>query len=135
MRTGESDSRGSGARLVLAGAGHAHIQTLRRVREFTERGLEVVVIAPEEFWYSGVGTGILGGQYEPELGTVDVEILVRSGGGLFIRDRIGAIEPARRLVRLEGGGEVEYDALSLNLGSRTRPLPGEDGRVYPIKPL
>ena len=54
-------SRSAAKRLVLAGAGHAHLYTLKRIAEFTRRGYEVVVVAPDDFWYSGLATGVLGG--------------------------------------------------------------------------
>ena len=122
-------------RVVLVGAGHAHLYTLARAVEFSRRGFELTAIAPESFWYSGLATGVLGGRYSPEQDQVDVEALVAHAGGRFIRARVATIDPSAGLVRLESGVAVAYDVLSLNLGSETRPLPGENHRVFAIKPL
>ena len=65
---------------------------------------------------------------------MDIGSLVRQGGGSWRRERLLGIDPASRTVRLESGA-LTYDVLSLNLGSETHPLPGEDERVFPIKPL
>ena len=131
-----SSSRGARRkRLVLIGAGHAHLYTLKRAVEIGRRGSELIAIAPESFWYSGLATGVLGGHYAAEQDQVDVETLVKRGGGQFIRARIVAIEPAARRVRLGDGATIGYDVLSLNLGSETFRLTGETERVFPIKPL
>ena len=124
-------------RVVLVGTGHAHLFSLKRVADFTRRGFEIVVIAPEDFWYSGLATGMLGGHYAPEQDQVDVEAVVRRGGegARFIRDRVTAIDPGGKSLRLASGGTLGYDVLSLNLGSETRPFPGENERVFPLKPL
>ena len=124
-------------RVVLAGAGHAHLASLKHAAEFARRGVELIAIAPENFWYSGLATGVLGGRYAPEQDQVDVEALVTRGGegGRFIRDRITAIDPGAKSLRLAGGGTLRYDVLSLNLGSETHPFPGENERVFAIKPL
>ena len=124
-------------RVVLVGTGHAQLHTLKRAAEFVRRGFELVVIAPENFWYSGLATGVLGGHYAPEQDQVDVEaMLARGGAGArFIRDRVTAIDPRAKSLRLASGGTLGYDVLSLNLGSETRPLPGGDEGVFAIKPL
>ena len=124
-------------RVVLVGAGHAHLHTLKRAAEFARRGFELVVIAPENFWYSGLATGVLGGHYAPEQDQVDVAaLLTRGGAGVrFIRDRVTAVDPGAKNLRLASGDTLGYEVLSLNLGSETRPFPGEDEGVFAIKPL
>ena len=52
--------------LVLAGAGHAHLETMRNIRSFVEDGVRVTVIGPApNHYYSGMGPGMLGGFYQP----------------------------------------------------------------------
>ncbi len=122
---------------LLIGTGHAHLFTLKRAAEFTRRGFDLTVVAPENFWYSGMATGVVGGRYTPEQDQVDVAALVRVGGAhcRFIRDRAESIDPRKRSVRLASGDELSYDVLSLNLGSQVHPIPGATDRVFPIKPL
>ena len=48
-------------RAVLLGAGHAHLYTIKRAAEFTRRRHELTLVAPENFWDSGLATGMLGG--------------------------------------------------------------------------
>ncbi len=124
-------------RALLIGAGHAHLYTINRAAEFTQRGFELVVVAPENFWYSGLATGVVGGCYTPEQDQVDIAALVKRGGAgcRFIRDRAESIDPRKRTVRLAGGESLSYDVLSLNLGSEVHAIPGATDRVFPIKPL
>ena len=123
--------------VVLLGAGHAHLFSIQRAAAFRRRGIEMTLIAPGPFWYSGLATGVLGGVYPPEQDQIDVARLVEAGGGRFVTGRAVRIDPARRRVILEGGGEVAYDALSVNVGSEPSDLPGSDNaaNVYPLKPL
>ena len=76
-------------RAVLIGAGHAHLYAAKRAREFTRRRFELVVIAPDAFWYSGLATGVLGGTYPSVMDRIDVRELL-GGDGRFIEDvRLG----------------------------------------------
>src|SRR5947209_4469363 len=59
-------------RVVLLGAGHAHLDAIRHARSFTRRGFDLTVVAPGPFWYSGLATGMLGGEYAPEDDQIDV---------------------------------------------------------------
>src|SRR6478609_4895143 len=81
-------------RVVLLGAGHAHLEAIRQTSAFTRRGIDFVVVASNPYWYSGLATGVLGGSYEPADDQIDVAALVERGGGTFLDDRITAIDPA-----------------------------------------
>jgi len=124
-------------RIVFAGAGHAHLHALARVKEYTDRGLEVALVAPDRFWYSGMGPGLLSGMYRPEDDTVDVAELVARGDGRYVQARIARIEPPARQVVLEDGTRLGYKVLSLNVGSEV-PLDAIEGARelgVPVKPV
>jgi NADH dehydrogenase FAD-containing subunit len=126
-------------RLVLIGAGHAHLHGIARLAAITACGHDVAVVAPGPFWYSGLATGMLGGRYDPSADRVEVAALVHDAGprARFLADEATAIDPARRLVRTCGGAEVPYDVLSLDLGSRVRTdaLPGLAEHGLPVAPV
>lgn len=126
-----------GRRVVLLGAEHAHLYTLRRADEFIRRGDKLIAIAPEQFWYSGLATGMLGGFYRPELDRIDVEWLVRRARGCFIRDRAIGFDIAEKTITLEQNGAMRFDLFFLNLGSQAPALPGEDGvaNAFAVKPI
>jgi NADH dehydrogenase FAD-containing subunit len=127
----------SSRRVVLLGAGHAHLDAIQHARSFTSRGFELLVVAPGPFWYSGLATGMLGGSYSPEEDQVDVARLVERGGGRFIRDTVQSVDPSRRTVALHSGPPLEYDVVSFNLGSEVplSAVPGLAERAIPVKPI
>ena len=118
---------------ILLGAGHAHLHTLRHAATFAERGIELVCVAPEPFWYSGLATGVLGGTYPPEADQVDIARLL-GPYGRFVRDRMTSVDLARRTVHLAGHPPLPYDVLSVDLGSTVPPIAG-DADTYAAKPI
>jgi NADH dehydrogenase FAD-containing subunit len=127
----------NGRRLAIIGAGHVHVELIRRLGPIVDAGAEVTVVEPEDFWYSGLATGMLGGRYEVERDRVDVESLTRRAGARFVRDRVEAIEPAARVAHLAGGGSLHYDLAALDLGSRV-PVDRIEGlaqHAFAVKPI
>lgn len=105
-------------RLLLAGAGHAHMAVMAAIPELVAKGHQVAAIGPgDRHYYSGMGPGMLGGTYQPEEISFPVRDMVESRGGVFIQDTVAVIDPPRHVVILESGAEEPYDVLSCNLGS------------------
>lgn len=130
--------------LVLAGGGHAHLETLARLsgpRGLTARGHLVTLVSPSPFQaYSGMGPGVLGGRYRFEDILFPVRRMAESGGASFIEAAVADIDPDRRLLFLSDGRELAYDAVSFNIGSETPerglfgPGPRPEG-VHAVKPI
>jgi NADH dehydrogenase FAD-containing subunit len=125
------------SRVVLLGAGHAHLHVIARAAALVRRGATVVVVAPGDFWYSGLATGVLAGQYEPALDVVDVGALLARAGGRFVRGAAVAVDHAARQVLLASGETLAYDLLSLDVGSEVAVdvLPGAARHALAVKPL
>jgi NADH dehydrogenase FAD-containing subunit len=122
-------------RVVLLGAGHAHLYTIKRAAEFARRGFEFILVAPDMFWYSGLATGMLGGMYPPSLDRVDVSAMAAKGGGRFVCDKAVRIDSAAQTIHLEHNPPLTYDAVSLNLGSEIpNNIPGAE-TAYAVKPI
>jgi NADH dehydrogenase FAD-containing subunit len=121
----------------LLGAGHAHLYTLKRTAEFVRGGCELVLVAPDTFWYSGLATGMLAGIYPPALDQIDVEALIAKGGGRYIRASATRIDVAARMVYLDMGPPLSYDVVSCNLGSEVPlgSIPGAEAHGYAVKPI
>ena len=118
--------------IALSGGGHANLYALRRAGELTGRGFDVVLVDPSErLHYSGMATGVLSGSYEPGENRIDIRRLVERGGGRFVQGRVAEVLHRERVLLLEDGRTVRYDAVSFCLGSETR---AEDGAV-PVKPV
>ena len=121
---------------VLVGAGHAHLHIIQAARRFGDRGHRLVVVAPRHFFYSGLATGVLGGEYDPALDRIDVAALSARCGAAFVEGRVVGLDRDARLLRLHDGASVPYDALSINLGSAPPSIEGDDDpRAYSVKPI
>ncbi len=137
------------ARLLLLGAGHAHLDTLRAIPALTARGHAVTVVGPGPcHCYSGMGPGVLGGTYPPQAMALPVQRMVQAAGGTFITDTAVRIDAPGHVVQFASGLRLEYDVCSCNVGSVVaHPLPGSthapdgnDGNppmlpVFTVKPI
>jgi NADH dehydrogenase FAD-containing subunit len=129
---------GSRKRLVLVGGGHVHLLSLKNTDQFIRGGAEVTVIGPDRFhYYSGMGPGMISRIYRPEQVRFDVQSMVESRGGKFVKDRVGSFDPAGRTLFLHGGGKISYDLASFNIGSYIPMdrIPGAEGEGIPVKPI
>jgi len=104
-------------RVVLVGGGHAHLHVAANAERFRAVGADVLLVDPEDFWYSGMTPGVIGERYEPEASRVDLGRLASRSGFQYVRDRVVGIDTALSMVRLERSEELPYDAVSLDVGS------------------
>jgi len=125
-------------RLLLVGAGHAHLEILRRLILEPLPEVELTVVSPGSLHhYSGMVPGYLQGTYREEEIAVRVPDLVARAKGRFVAGRAVGVDPAKRTVRLEEGGEIPYDLVSFAVGSNTAGIddPEVAGEAQRIKPL
>ena len=123
-------------RLVLAGAGHAHALVLREFARRSLPGVELVVLSPEPLApYSGMVPGWLAGRYRFEEIAIDFPPLVAAAGARWQHGEIAALDPERRELRLQDGGTLGYDLLSLNIGSTLNPPAATHAQMLPLRPL
>lgn len=122
-------------RVVLAGAGHAHALLLREWARAPLPGVELMVVSPQALApYSGMVPGWLGGAYRFEEIVVDFPALCARAGARWIAAELQALDPDRRRLRLSDGAALDFDWLSLNVGSTLRPPPGL-ASALPLRPL
>jgi len=124
-------------KVVLIGAGHAHLHVALHGQSLLHSGTELVLVDPGEFWYSGLATGVLGGMYDSALDRVDPRPLIERVGGRFVRDRAVGLDRGTRTVRLASGACLPYDLLSINVGSEIviDDLATAPDRVWAVKPV
>jgi pyridine nucleotide-disulfide oxidoreductase family protein len=123
-------------RLVLAGAGHAHARVLRALARQPLPGVEVVVVSPEPLApYSGMVPGWLAGRYRFDEIVIDFPPLAAAAGARWCQGELHALDPARRQLQLADGHLLDYDVLSLNIGSTLRPPQAAQARMLPLRPL
>ena len=125
-------------RLVLVGGGHAHLSVLRALAAKSRPGLDVTLITPyEQQNYSGMLPGWIAGHYTQAQCRVELRPLVQAAGARLILEQVAGMDAARRCVGLADGRHVEYDLLSLDVGSETDTswLETLGDKLLPVKPL
>lgn len=124
-------------RILLVGAGHAHLETLSQASGVAAAGAELVALSPGPFLYSGLATGVLGGEYPEALDRIDVAALAARGGGRHVAGALRALDLRRGRALLEDGAEIGWDALSIAVGSLPPDVEGADdpARCFAVKPI
>jgi NADH dehydrogenase FAD-containing subunit len=128
----------TGKHLVLVGGGHAHIETLLNLNEFTRMGHHVTLISPSRYhYYSGMGPGMLSGIYRPREARFNVRKMGEDRGAAYVEDVVEGIDPFSHSLSLRSGRKIRYDIVSFNAGSAINSdslvSPGAD--VFPVKPI
>jgi pyridine nucleotide-disulfide oxidoreductase family protein len=124
-------------RLLLVGAGHVHLEILRRLALEPTPELETTIVSlGERHFYSGMTPGYLAGQYTAAEITSDVQAIARRAGARCVIGGATRLDPATRQLALQDGRTLPYDLVSFNIGSL---LAGSDGPAAAlaerIKPL
>lgn len=125
-------------RLVLIGAGHTHVEILRRQAEDEPLPVDLTVIsAHRKHHYSGMVPGYLFGMYGEEEISLDVSELAERAGGQVVVGRATGLDPRRRRVTVEGHGQVPYDLVSVAVGSASAGMerPEVARQTTWVKPL
>jgi len=123
-------------RILLVGAGHAHLAVLRSFATTPVYGVRLTLVTPlAKQVYSGMLPGVIAGHYRLDDAQVDNEALCGRAFAEFSRGRVTRLDLQARRAQLEDGSALEYDAVSLNPGSLVEDsLPGAQ-RTLAVKPL
>lgn len=128
--------------IVLAGIGHTNAHVVREWRFAPIPGARLTCVAPFPFaTYSGMLPGVLAGLYQPAQMRIDLRDLCDRAGARFVAAEIVGGDTARRRLDLSDGTQLEYDVLSVGVGSVARLPPRIPPRslvpspLAPIKPM
>jgi selenide,water dikinase len=112
------------------------MEVLRRLILTSGSWANLTVVSQfDKHHYSGMVPGYLRGSYREEDVSFDLPPLIAAAGGEFVCKRAVGIDPVRRVVRLDGGGEIEYDIVSFNVGSRTIAGDSAGPHAALVKPM
>ena len=119
--------------LILLGAGHAHVEVLRRFAMRPQPGVRLTLIGREpETPYTGMLPGLIRGDYTFDQAHIDLAPLAASAGARLILAEATAIDLTDRRVAVTGRPDVPFDLLSIDVGGE--PAMPPDGGV-PVKPI
>jgi pyridine nucleotide-disulfide oxidoreductase family protein len=136
-------------KLLLLGAGHAHVQVLARLAQNRPADLDVTVLTPYPYQtYSGMTPGLVAGRYSAEDCQIPLEPLVKAAGAKWLQGRCTGIDAAQQKVQLSPTGkgqtlppELPYHLLSIDTGAvidRTRleaDMPGAPAHALIVRPI
>jgi pyridine nucleotide-disulfide oxidoreductase family protein len=106
-------------RILLLGAGHAHLVVLRSlVQEPLHRARIMLVTPHTKQVYSGMLPGILAGHYRRADAEVDVAALAERAYVELEQGLVERLDLKQRMVLTKGGKSFAYDVASLNVGSQ-----------------
>ena len=110
--------------VVVLGGGIAAAEAVLALRAHADDRVTIELIAADP-WLTLRPAATVSPFSGTPVGRFDLAELARDAGATLIVDRVEAVAPATRRVRLASGAQREYDALILALGARARAaVPG-----------
>jgi pyridine nucleotide-disulfide oxidoreductase family protein len=124
-------------RILLVGAGHAHLAVLRSLLKEPLRDARIGLVSPfARQVYSGMLPGVVAGHYRKQDAEIDVARLAASAQAEFIEGEVVGLDAQRRSATLKDGSELVFDCASLNAGSLAdASVPGSLAHALPVKPF
>ena len=129
-------------KLVLLGAGHAHVQVLHGLAQSRPADLDVTVIAPyPRQLYSGMVPGFVAGHYTLDQCVIPLPHLIAASGARHLPTSGVAIDADAQTVTLASGETLRWDWLSVNTGpvmDRDRleaAMPGARTHALFVRPI
>lgn len=122
-------------RVLLIGAGHAHLVVLRALAAKPLYGARITLVSPRaKQAYSGMLPGVVAGHYRREEAEIDVAALAERAYVEFDQGQVERLDAGGRRALLKDGRSLAYDIVSLNIGSLVdTSMPGSE-RALPLKP-
>jgi selenide,water dikinase len=119
--------------IVLLGAGHAHVEVLRRFAIRPEPGVRLTLIGREpETPYSGMLPGLIRGDYTHQEAHIDLAPLAAMANARLVMAEVTAFDPEERTVTIPGRPSIDFDLLSVDVGGIPVAPPGAGIGVKPI---
>jgi len=124
--------------LVLIGGGHSHLFVLKHFAMHPLPGVRLTLVTRDLHTpYSGMLPGFIAGHYDYDDAHIDLLPLARYAGARVIHAEVCAIDAEHNQVSINGRPALDYDLLSINIGSRPF-MPHAEGSVknqFAVKPV
>jgi selenide,water dikinase len=124
--------------LVLIGGGHSHLFVLKHFAMHPLPGVRITLVTRDLHTpYSGMLPGFIAGHYDYDDTHIDLLPMARYAGARVIHDEVRAIDAEHKQISINGRPPLDYDLLSINIGSRPFNPQGESSakNQFAIKPV
>ena len=124
--------------VVLVGGGHAHVLALTELARRPDPRLDVTLVTDRlSTPYSGMLPGHVAGAYTRDEMHIDLARLAAATGARLVHAAATGIDRAARRVRVEGGTDVAFDILSLDVGITPdiSSIEGAERHGVAVKPI
>lgn len=122
-------------RLLLVGAGHAHLEVMRQYKENRMDSVDICLITPSPYqYYSGMFSGFTEGLYSLEDTRVDIKEYAEKAGVQLIQKKAYKLHPGQRKLECHDGSVYPFDLISFDIGSQSIPPDFQDTVARSIKP-
>lgn len=124
--------------LVLVGGGHSHALALRMLAMKPLPETRLTLVSPDSMAaYSGMLPGLIAGHYQLEDTHIDLPRLCQWAGVRFVRARVTGLDTRLNRLTLDDGSTLDYDWLSLDIGSTPAldEVPGAREYAIAVKPV
>jgi selenide,water dikinase len=125
-------------RVLLVGAGHAHVEVLRQAALRQGRGVQLTLLVDRQpAIYSGMLPGFVAGHYRASELAIDAVALARRAGAEVVLERANRVDAVNGRVSTAAGREIAWDFASLDVGSGVlgAELPGVAAHALPVRPI
>jgi selenide,water dikinase len=124
--------------VVLIGAGHAHVEVLRRFRLRPDPLVRLTLVTPSpEAIYSGMVPGYVAGHYSRAAIHIRVDHLANFEACSAVFQRAVELEANSCRVGLVDGSSIRGDVVSVDVGARANLAApaGQNAMIIPAKPI
>jgi len=127
-----------GSRVVLVGAGHAHVEVLRSFARSSMPTVRLILVTRSRYSpYSGMLPGLVAGLYRRDETHIDTVPLAQAVGAEIILSEAIGLDLATQTLRCQGHDPLPYDVISFDIGSspNTSETPGASEYTIAVKPI
>ena len=104
-------------KLLLIGAGHAHVEVLRQFSLQPAANASITMVSPQGLMlYAGMLPGLVAGHYNTRQCQVDLAPLARKAGIELLADRVVGFDAAGQVATTASGRGLEFDFASIDIG-------------------
>lgn len=140
-------------KLLLLGAGHAHVHVLAQLAQNRPADLDITVVSPYPYQtYSGMTPGLVAGHYSAEDCQIPLAPLIKAAGAKWIQARCSGLDAGKQRVYLSPTDtdpsadgirpyDLPYHLLSIDTGAiidRERlesDIPGASAHALIVRPI